>query len=68
MAGHSTAIAMDWILEVGDDDHGKCNGNDYVGPGNKDTWYQFIISVSLGISAFLSFCVSGYIPELIKVS
>ncbi|CCC07906.1 hypothetical protein SMACR_01470 [Sordaria macrospora] len=47
---------MDWILEVGDDDHGKCNGDDYVGPGNKDTWYQFIISVSLGISAFLSFC------------
>ncbi|KAK3355496.1 hypothetical protein B0H65DRAFT_49641 [Neurospora tetraspora] len=47
---------MNWILEAGDADHEKCNGDDYVGPGNKDTWYQFIISLSLGISAFLAFC------------
>ena len=49
---------MNWILEAGDSDHPVCKGDEYVGPGNKDTWYQFIISVSLGISAFLSFCVS----------
>ncbi|KAK3497417.1 uncharacterized protein B0T23DRAFT_333249 [Neurospora hispaniola] len=47
---------MNWILEAGDGDPGGCEGEDYVGPGNKDTWYQFIISVSLGISAFLAFC------------
>lgn len=68
MAGHSTAIAMNWILEAGDADHEKCNGDDYVGPGNKDTWYQFIISLSLGISAFLAFCVSTFMRAPIKVS
>ncbi|OAA61761.1 DUF221 domain protein [Niveomyces insectorum RCEF 264] len=34
-----------------------CPGDSYVSPGNKDIQVQFVISVTLGISAFLSFCV-----------
>lgn len=43
----------------------KCNGDLYTGPGGKDTGpggkdtqVQLVISLSLGLSAFLAFCVS----------
>lgn len=36
----------------------KCNGDLYTGPGWKDTQVQLVISLSLGLSAFLAFCVS----------
>lgn len=37
-----------------------CNstGDDIVQPGDKDTQVQLVISLSLGITAFLAFCVS----------
>ena len=38
-----------------DKDH--CRGEDYVGPGTKDTQVQLVISLALGLSAFLAFCV-----------
>ncbi|KAL2193703.1 hypothetical protein P885DRAFT_80928 [Corynascus similis CBS 632.67] len=34
----------------------KCNPKDAVGPGARDTQVQFIISLALGLSAFLAFC------------
>lgn len=37
----------------------ECEGGDqYVKPGSKDTQVQLAISLALGISAFLVFCVS----------
>ena len=36
------------------DDGNKCGD---VGPGKKDTVVQLVISLSLGLSAFLVFCV-----------
>ncbi|KAK4144829.1 uncharacterized protein C8A04DRAFT_27326 [Dichotomopilus funicola] len=37
-------------------DDGACNPDKYVGPSQKDTQVQLVISVALGLSAFLSFC------------
>ncbi|KAK0731013.1 hypothetical protein B0H67DRAFT_528330 [Lasiosphaeris hirsuta] len=39
------------------DGNGKCNGDDYTGPGTKDTQVQLVISLALGVSAFLAFCI-----------
>ena len=42
----------------------KCLADDYVGPGAKDTQVQLVISLALGVSAFLAFCVSfHFIPS-----
>lgn len=41
-----------------DDDHKRCNGSEYVQPGTKDIQVQLVISLALGISAFVIFCVS----------
>jgi hypothetical protein len=38
-------------------DDNKCMGENYVGPGKKDTQVQLVISLALGLSAFLAFCV-----------
>lgn len=38
-------------------DKDKCLGDNYVGPGKKDTQVQLVISLALGLSAFLAFCV-----------
>ncbi len=38
-------------------DKDKCLGDNYVGPGKKDTQVQLVISLVLGLSAFLAFCV-----------
>ena len=36
----------------------ECEGGDkFVKPGTKDTQVQLVISLALGISAFLAFCV-----------
>ncbi|KAK0624831.1 hypothetical protein B0T17DRAFT_590638 [Bombardia bombarda] len=44
-----------------DPDKGKnntrCTGDEFVGPGAKDTQLQLVISLVLGISAFLAFCI-----------
>ena len=46
------------IFEDPDDpDKDHCRGEDYVGPGTKDTQVQLVISLALGLSAFLAFCV-----------
>ncbi|KAL2135002.1 hypothetical protein VTI74DRAFT_10137 [Chaetomium olivicolor] len=37
-------------------DKDKCLGENYVGPGKKDTQVQLVISLTLGLSAFLAFC------------
>lgn len=36
----------------------KCDGIKAVRPGDKDTYVQLIISLALGLSAFIVFCVS----------
>ncbi|KAK5658941.1 hypothetical protein OQA88_1758 [Cercophora sp. LCS_1] len=47
---------------LGDADGGKNNtkcpddGKDWVGPNTKDTVVQLVISLTLGVSAFLAFC------------
>jgi len=49
-------------MEVLKDKEEKCPGGDnFTRPGNKDTQVQLVISLALGISAFLAFCVChGY--------
>lgn len=42
-----------------DDDNKYCNGTKYVQPGTKDIQVQLVISLALGVSAFLVFCVSN---------
>lgn len=34
------------------------NGDEFVQPGEKDTQVQLVISLVLGLTAFLAFCVS----------
>lgn len=34
------------------------SGNEFVQPGEKDTQVQLVISLSLGLTAFVAFCVS----------
>jgi hypothetical protein len=48
----------------GPDDDKKCDGDLYTGPGGIDTQVQLVISLSLGLSAFLAFCVSLPDPPL----
>ena len=38
-------------------DKDECPVDQWVGPGEKDTWVQLVISLTLGLSAFLAFCV-----------
>nr|CDP22915.1 Putative protein of unknown function [Podospora anserina S mat+] len=40
-----------------DDKKPKCDGDEYVKPGPKDLQVQLVISLSLGVSAFLAFCI-----------
>ncbi|KUI57807.1 Calcium permeable stress-gated cation channel 1 [Cytospora mali] len=45
-----------------DDGNGKkdrcdSSGNEFVQPGEKDTYVQLVISLSLGLSAFFAFCI-----------
>ncbi|KAK0748396.1 hypothetical protein B0T21DRAFT_406918 [Apiosordaria backusii] len=35
----------------------KCDGDEYIKPGKKDFQVQFAISLALGLSAFLAFCI-----------
>lgn len=35
------------------------SGSDFVQPGEKDTQVQLIISLALGLTAFVAFCVSS---------
>lgn len=39
---------------------GSCDGSgsEFVQPGDKDTYVQLVISLALGSTAFLAFCVS----------
>lgn len=36
----------------------KCDGHDAIRPGNKDIYVQLVISLILGLSAFVFFCVN----------
>lgn len=51
------------IMDFYDPDKGKkgsCDGsgNEFVQPGEKDTYVQLVISLALGSTAFIAFCVS----------
>lgn len=35
------------------------SGNEFVQPGEKDTQVQLVISLVLGLTAFVAFCVSS---------
>jgi hypothetical protein len=37
----------------------KCDGNEAVRPGTKDIYVQLVISLVLGLTAFITFCVGG---------
>lgn len=39
---------------------GSCDGSgdEFVQPGEKDTYVQLVISLALGSTAFIAFCVS----------
>lgn len=50
------------IMDVYDPDKGKkgsCDrsGSEFVQPGDKDTYVQLVISLALGCTAFVAFCV-----------
>lgn len=51
-----------------DDKKPKCDGDEYVKPGPKDLQVQLVISLSLGVSAFLAFCVRTLLIFLVPVS
>ena len=44
---------------------GNCSGDEFVQPGEKDTYVQLVISLALGLTAFIAFCVSPF--EAIQV-
>lgn len=51
------------IMDFYDPNRGKkgsCDGSgdEFVQPGEKDTYVQLVISLALGLSAFIAFCVS----------
>lgn len=40
------------------------SGDEFVQPGEKDTQVQLVISLALGLTAFLAFCVSDdWVPS-----
>ncbi|KAI1101449.1 DUF221-domain-containing protein [Jackrogersella minutella] len=39
------------------DPDGECKGETAAGPGSKDIFVQLVISLALGISAFVAFCI-----------
>ena len=43
-----------------DDPPQKCDGEEYVLPKNKAIFVQLWLSLILGVSAFLAFCVSPF--------
>lgn len=43
--------------DADDPDKEECLPDNIVGPGTKDTQVQLVISLALGLSAFLAFCV-----------
>lgn len=45
------------LFEDPDNPDDGCSGDKYVGPSQKDTQVQLVISVALGLTAFMSFCV-----------
>lgn len=56
------------VMDYYDPDKGKkgsCDGSgdEFVQPGEKDTYVQLIISLALGLSAFIAFCVSAVEPN-----
>jgi calcium permeable stress-gated cation channel len=53
------------VFEDPDAPDKSCLGENYVGPGKKDTQVQLVISLALGLSAFLTFCVGilSYCPS-----
>lgn len=51
--------AMEDILDGGKGKKGcDGSGDEFVQPGEKDTQVQLVISLVLGLTAFLAFCVS----------
>ncbi|KAK3382702.1 hypothetical protein B0T24DRAFT_20870 [Lasiosphaeria ovina] len=44
------------MFDGGGKDKEKCGDDDWVGPSTKDTQVQLVISLALGLSAFLAFC------------
>lgn len=48
------------FLDGGEGKKDRCDdsGNEFVQPGEKDTYVQLVISLALGSTAFFAFCVS----------
>lgn len=47
-------------------DKDECRGDKAVGPGARDTQVQLVISLALGLSAFLAFCVRPLLPSRVS--
>jgi hypothetical protein len=48
----------------------KCKGDDVVDPrkqGQTDTPVQLVISLAIGLSSFIAFCVGGIAKRIIKL-
>lgn len=51
---------------LGDNKNDTCDGEDYIRPASKterDLEVQLVLSLILGIGAFIAFCVSWEIPS-----
>ena len=51
------------VLGEPSDGEKKCPRDEFVQPGDKDIQVQLVISLALGISAFLAFCVCASSPR-----
>lgn len=54
---------------LGDNKNDTCNGQDSIRPASKterDLEVQLVLSLILGIGAFIAFCVSLGIPRLLR--
>jgi hypothetical protein len=46
-------------MNIFEDPDKGCDGDKQVRPGKNDTQVQLVISLALGLSAFLAFCVGA---------
>lgn len=52
-------ISNSLAAKMSEEDKGVCKKKDYAGPNFTDIYVEMVISASLGLSAFISFCVSS---------
>lgn len=61
------------FFENGNKTKDRCDGsgNEFVQPGEKDTYVQLVISLALGSTAFFAFCVGlsfSFLPSFLVAS